>query len=115
MDRSLWGTDRAKPDYAYPYDPRDAGREYLDAPRQVYRILRGGSWDRNHRVSRCAVRDYYAPNKARPHRFSALPPRCTLILIAEALVFWKVRKRACNLFQGALQVFNPMNVAHLLL
>ncbi len=62
--RSLWGTDKARPGYAYPYDPRDASREHLDAPRKVSRILRGGSWNRNHRVSRCAVRDYYAPKSA---------------------------------------------------
>ena len=52
---------------------------------------------------------------AQAHRFSALPPRFTLILIAEFLVFWKVRKRAYILLKGVLQVFNPMDVAHLLL
>ena len=113
--RSLWGTDKARPDYGYPYDPRDARRENLDAPRKVSRILRGGSWDRSHRVSRCAVRDYYAPNKW--HRLIGfrLSLRAPLILIAEFLVFWKVRKRAYILLKGVLQVFNPMDVAHLLL
>ena len=33
--RSLWGTDKARPDYGYPYDPRDPRREHLDAPRKV--------------------------------------------------------------------------------
>ena len=39
---SLWGSDMRKPDYLYPYNPTD-GREDLQAPDNVRRVLRGGS------------------------------------------------------------------------
>jgi formylglycine-generating enzyme required for sulfatase activity len=42
--RSLWGTDWRKPDFVYPYDARDLKREDLDAPDDVWRVVRGGSW-----------------------------------------------------------------------
>ena len=42
---SLWGKDRSKPEFGYPYDAKD-GRENLSAPDTVLRALRGGSfWD----------------------------------------------------------------------
>jgi formylglycine-generating enzyme required for sulfatase activity len=41
--RSLWGEDWQKPSFKYPYDPDD-GREDLNAPASVCRVLRGGSW-----------------------------------------------------------------------
>ena len=54
--RSLWGTDLFKPEFAYPYDTSDEKREAPGAGRDVYRVVRGGSWY-NHRVSaRCAFR-----------------------------------------------------------
>jgi formylglycine-generating enzyme required for sulfatase activity len=54
--RSLWGTDRDKPDFAYPYRANDARREALDAGDEVWRVVRGGSWF-DHRVgARCASR-----------------------------------------------------------
>ncbi|TVR58137.1 MAG: NACHT domain-containing protein [Candidatus Competibacteraceae bacterium] len=54
--RSLWGQDRGKPDFAYPYDPNDARREDLAAGDAVLRVLRGGSWRGGHDVARCACR-----------------------------------------------------------
>jgi formylglycine-generating enzyme required for sulfatase activity len=41
--QSLWGKDRYRPDFKYPYNPRD-GREKLEAGSDVYRVVRGGSW-----------------------------------------------------------------------
>ncbi|NPA93215.1 MAG: formylglycine-generating enzyme family protein, partial [Chloroflexi bacterium] len=58
--RSLWGEDWIKPDYGYPYDPAD-GREDLDAPPSVHRVLRGGSFVNNLRGARAAVRLRNAP------------------------------------------------------
>jgi formylglycine-generating enzyme required for sulfatase activity len=53
--RSLWGKDSSKPEFKYPYDSAD-GREKLDAPRNVYRVLRGGAFDGSGRLVRCADR-----------------------------------------------------------
>ncbi len=39
--RSLWGKDSSKPEFAYPYDPKDKRREDLNASREVLRVLRG--------------------------------------------------------------------------
>jgi formylglycine-generating enzyme required for sulfatase activity len=49
--RSLWGSRWDKPDFVYPYDARDPKREDLDAPDNVIRVVRGGSW-RYHREPR---------------------------------------------------------------
>ena len=54
--RSLWGEDPSKPEFAYPYDPDDARRENLAAGDEVYRVLRGGSWNLDRDVARCAFR-----------------------------------------------------------
>ena len=56
---SLWGEDYQKPSFGYPYDPKD-GRENLDAPNTVLRVLRGGSFYDALYV-RCAVRGSYSP------------------------------------------------------
>jgi len=53
---SLWGKDASKPDYGYPYQPRD-GRENQRAADDVLRILRGGSFDDDARDVRAAVRN----------------------------------------------------------
>ena len=39
--RSLWGADLARPQFGYPYEPDD-GRENVDAPATIRRVLRGG-------------------------------------------------------------------------
>jgi formylglycine-generating enzyme required for sulfatase activity len=48
--RSLWGDN-----FTYPYDPHD-GRENLDAPDNVPRVLRGGAFFNDHQFVRCASR-----------------------------------------------------------
>ena len=53
--RSSWGRAFQTPDYSYPYKPDD-GRENLQASREIYRILRGGSFYENHRFIRTAFR-----------------------------------------------------------
>jgi iron(II)-dependent oxidoreductase len=54
--RSLWGEGWEKPDFVYPYDPADAAREALEAPNDILRVVRGGSW-RSARVNAgCAFR-----------------------------------------------------------
>jgi formylglycine-generating enzyme required for sulfatase activity len=53
--RSLWGKDPDKPEFRYPYDPKD-GRENLNAPDEVLRVLRGGSVDYGLRLVRCSAR-----------------------------------------------------------
>jgi hypothetical protein len=50
---TLWGMIR--PDYRYPYRPTD-GRENLDAEREVFRVLRGGTFSNFHRNVWCAFR-----------------------------------------------------------
>lgn len=61
---SLWGSDRQKPEFSYPYDAND-GREDMRAGNDVRRVVRGGSWyDRDHNV-RCAVRCRDYPNSRR--------------------------------------------------
>ncbi len=52
---SLWGKDWGKPDYGYPYTSRD-GRENQRAGDDIYRILRGGSFDNGGRNVRAAGR-----------------------------------------------------------
>ena len=44
--RSLWGRRYAEAEFKYPYVPQD-GREALDAPVDVIRVLRGGAFDGN--------------------------------------------------------------------
>jgi formylglycine-generating enzyme required for sulfatase activity len=53
--RSLWGKNSEKPDFKYPYDPVK-GREDLEAPQNVRRVVRGGAFDLNKWLVRCAVR-----------------------------------------------------------
>jgi formylglycine-generating enzyme required for sulfatase activity len=42
--RGLWGEDVEEPEFKYPYDPTNGGREDLKAPDSVCRVLRGGSF-----------------------------------------------------------------------
>ncbi|MSP14046.1 MAG: NACHT domain-containing protein [Chloroflexi bacterium] len=62
--RSLWGTDSQKPQYIYPYDPRD-GRENLQAPDDVRRVLRGGAFSNGGGFVRCAFRGFSRPHDGR--------------------------------------------------
>ena len=59
--RSLWGEDWYEPDFKYPYNPQD-GREKLDAPREVLRVLRGVSFNYDASYARCACRFRYPNN-----------------------------------------------------
>ena len=58
--RSLWGENPTNPDFAYPYDPTD-GREDLDAPNHILRVVRGGAWCHEPKRARCAYRGRYYP------------------------------------------------------
>jgi formylglycine-generating enzyme required for sulfatase activity len=58
--RSLWGEKWEKPDFRYPYDPKD-GRENLEAGHGVLRVLRGGAFFNVAWSMRCAARDWSSP------------------------------------------------------
>jgi len=58
--RSLWGEEWDKPTFKYPYDSKD-GRENIDAPGGVLRVLRGGAFYLNRRYVRCAYRRRHNP------------------------------------------------------
>jgi gamma-glutamyl hercynylcysteine S-oxide synthase len=57
---SLWGLDLFKPQYRYPYQPQD-GREKLDAPPTVYRVVRGGAVNSRSGSVRTAYRYWFDP------------------------------------------------------
>jgi formylglycine-generating enzyme required for sulfatase activity len=59
--RSLWGEDYRKPDFGYPYNPRD-GREKLEASNAVLRVLRGGSYYERGGAVGCGARDWVNPD-----------------------------------------------------
>jgi formylglycine-generating enzyme required for sulfatase activity len=59
--RSLWGKSWENPTYRYPYDPAD-GREALDAPDTIRRVLRGGSFYDDPQLVRCAFRLHFDPD-----------------------------------------------------
>ena len=63
--RSLWGKDWKKPDpgFGYPYtnDPR---RENVKAPKEILRVLRGGSWCSGSPENlSCSFRDGVSPGR----------------------------------------------------
>jgi len=58
--RSLWGEDLGEPSFGYPYDPND-GREAIDAPDEVLRVLRGGGFADGAGLARCSARVRYLP------------------------------------------------------
>jgi len=51
-----------KPTFTYPYKPDD-GREKLDAPDNILRVLRGGAFWLDHQLVRCAYRDRYVARR----------------------------------------------------
>ncbi len=57
---SLWGLDLFHPQYRYPYQPQD-GREKLDAPQSVYRVVRGGAFNSRSSSVRAAYRYWFDP------------------------------------------------------
>jgi formylglycine-generating enzyme required for sulfatase activity len=57
---SLWGLDLFRPQYRYPYQPQD-GREKLDAPGLVYRVVRGGAFNSRSSSVRAAYRYWFDP------------------------------------------------------
>jgi formylglycine-generating enzyme required for sulfatase activity len=59
--RSLWGRNRESPTFKYPYRPND-GREDMEAPDNIYRVLWGGAFYYFHWVVRCACRLGDLPN-----------------------------------------------------
>jgi formylglycine-generating enzyme required for sulfatase activity len=59
--RSLWGVDPAKSHVTYPYTPED-GRENVNAPDYILRVLRGGAFYGYHGGVRCAYRLRYYPS-----------------------------------------------------
>jgi formylglycine-generating enzyme required for sulfatase activity len=59
--RSLWGRDPNEPSFKYPYDPAD-GREDLDAPDGILRVLRGGAFFSDRWLVRCAYRHGDGPD-----------------------------------------------------
>ena len=54
--RSLWGPAWDKSIFPYPYKPDD-GREQLQAPDDIRRVVRGGAFWGDHQLARCAFRD----------------------------------------------------------
>jgi formylglycine-generating enzyme required for sulfatase activity len=61
---SLWGRNAPEPQFRYPYNLQD-GREALDAPSEILRVVRGGGFSRNKRYARCAHRDKLSPKSSR--------------------------------------------------
>jgi formylglycine-generating enzyme required for sulfatase activity len=53
---SIWGSNPARPGFGYPYDPDD-GREELDRPLSVLRVVRGGVWCHSAAYVRSAARN----------------------------------------------------------
>lgn len=60
---TLWGEDRNKPEFVYPYH-HDDGREDIEAGEACYRIIRGGSFKDDYKGMRCACRDLDPPGYA---------------------------------------------------
>jgi formylglycine-generating enzyme required for sulfatase activity len=61
---SLWSSGPEHPPYMYPYSPHD-GRENWDASPEVFRIIRGGSFNFSSDAARCAARSRHRPDRSR--------------------------------------------------
>jgi formylglycine-generating enzyme required for sulfatase activity len=59
--RSLWGKDFKTSAHGYPYDPKDPARENLEAPDDILRVLRGGSFSLDANILRAANRNWNLP------------------------------------------------------
>lgn len=57
---TLWGEDMAAPSYRYPYRPDD-GREAVEAPESVRRVLRGGCFSSTRMKLSCSYRGSLEP------------------------------------------------------
>jgi formylglycine-generating enzyme required for sulfatase activity len=57
---SLWGSEWRKPEFGYPYNPRD-GREDQQASKAMARAVRGGPFNLDRLDARCACRDGVYP------------------------------------------------------
>jgi formylglycine-generating enzyme required for sulfatase activity len=64
--RSLWGTD-GKLSFRYPYEPRDAKRENLEASDDVWQVLRGGAFVDSGGFLRAAKRYWGSPGRRYNH------------------------------------------------
>ncbi len=58
--RSLWGRNGASPEFGYPYNALD-GREDLNAPSDIRRVVRGGAWYYFDYCLRCSTRNLMYP------------------------------------------------------
>ena len=101
--RSLWGKDWQKPDRGldYPYTD-DPERENLNAPKEILRVLRGGSWA-NVNAALLSVRVYTARR---------LSPSLRVSLCGGLAVQLKVT--SCTLSQPTL-LFGERSVRHFML
>ncbi|MGH8545721.1 MAG: SUMF1/EgtB/PvdO family nonheme iron enzyme [Gammaproteobacteria bacterium] len=61
MAGNVWEWTRSLLHFQYPYDPDDRKREDLDAGDDVWRVVRGGSWNNDRGFARCAYRGRYRP------------------------------------------------------
>lgn len=63
---TLWGDDRQRPGYAYPYQTTDGRENLADDPHRprLRRIHRGGSFKDAPAALRCAARDHDRPTSA---------------------------------------------------
>jgi formylglycine-generating enzyme required for sulfatase activity len=65
--RSLWGTDKIKPSFFYPYPKGQLERENLQAPENILRVTRGGSFHCPPENIRCSHRGGEDPNEKFNH------------------------------------------------
>jgi formylglycine-generating enzyme required for sulfatase activity len=64
--RSSWGSNMERPEHRYPYVPED-GREDLQMPANVLKVLRGGSYRSPREDIRCSYRGAELPNMKGEH------------------------------------------------